>query len=99
MVQKTLPSRKDEGSARGTTLFRKLNRPTNRGFNSPLRSANGLYPECPTAAPLCNFEHSTHEPRSRVVTEGGSHPVTSTLWQFASLYSTRSKSVIVFYGI
>src|SRR5947209_4270711 len=38
------------------------------------------------------FRYSTSESRSRGVSEGGSHPVTSTLWQTDSLYSTRSRS-------
>src|SRR5436853_3453091 len=42
-------------------------------------SNNGLHPEYPTGA-TSRFRYSTSEPRSRSVSEGGSHPVTSTLW-------------------
>src|SRR5579884_1534839 len=61
--------------------------------NYPLRRYNGR-----ARNPLLShalhapFRHSTSESRSRAVSEGGSHPVTSTLWQTASPYSTRIAS-------
>ncbi len=62
--------------------------------NCPYSSSNGPSPEYLTMIYSYRFRYSTSESRSRVVSEGGLHPVTSTLWQTVSLYSTRSKSSI-----
>jgi hypothetical protein len=79
--------------ARGTTLFRRSIRPTNRGSTILMRAITGhnrnTLPRC---IQRTYFRHSTSESRSRATTERGSHPVTPVLWRSGPLYSTRSMS-------
>lgn len=58
----------------------------------PLCNANGLRPKLLLRCETHRLSNLTHEPRSRVVTSEGSHPVAFLLWRFVALYSARSKS-------
>src|SRR5437879_4325017 len=79
VINKTLPPRKDEGSVLVVPPCFDNQSAQPVWINCPYSSSNGLSRNALLVIHIYCFRHSTSESRSRVVSEGGSHPVTSTL--------------------